>query len=79
MPMGMQTFITEGGATLSGGQRQRIVIAHRLSTIRGADRIIQVARSGLTSSPFAECVRTGWCAGASGRQRTLPSEADRGS
>jgi ATP-binding cassette subfamily C protein len=27
MPMGMHTFIMEGGGTLSGGQRQRLLIA----------------------------------------------------
>ncbi|WP_420405771.1 NHLP bacteriocin export ABC transporter permease/ATPase subunit [Nisaea sp.] len=27
MPMGMHTFLTEGGGTLSGGQRQRLMIA----------------------------------------------------
>ena len=30
MPMGMHTFITEGGGTLSGGQRQRLLIAQAI-------------------------------------------------
>jgi NHLM bacteriocin system ABC transporter ATP-binding protein len=30
MPMGMHTFISEGGLTLSGGQRQRVLIARAL-------------------------------------------------
>jgi ATP-binding cassette subfamily C protein len=30
MPMGMQTFISEGATTLSGGQRQRLMIARAL-------------------------------------------------
>ncbi len=30
MPMGMHTFIPEGGSTLSGGQRQRLLIARAL-------------------------------------------------
>lgn len=30
MPMGMQTYISEGGSTLSGGQRQRLLIARAL-------------------------------------------------
>ncbi len=32
MPMGMHTFISEGGGTLSGGQRQRLLIARALVT-----------------------------------------------
>ncbi|HUP77427.1 MAG TPA: NHLP bacteriocin export ABC transporter permease/ATPase subunit [Pirellula sp.] len=32
MPMGMHTFINEGGRTLSGGQRQRLLIARALVT-----------------------------------------------
>ncbi len=27
MPMGMQTFVSEGSATISGGERQRLMIA----------------------------------------------------
>ena len=30
MPMGMETFITEGGGSISGGQRQRILIARAI-------------------------------------------------
>ncbi|MBJ7598157.1 MAG: NHLP bacteriocin export ABC transporter permease/ATPase subunit [Candidatus Nephthysia bennettiae] len=30
MPMGMQTFIVEGGSTLSGGQRQQLLIARAI-------------------------------------------------
>ena len=32
MPMGMFTFVAEGGVTLSGGQRQRLLIARALGT-----------------------------------------------
>ncbi|REJ68239.1 MAG: NHLP bacteriocin export ABC transporter permease/ATPase subunit [Planctomycetota bacterium] len=32
MPMGMHTYLSEGGGTLSGGQRQRLLIARALST-----------------------------------------------
>ncbi|MGE0816382.1 MAG: NHLP bacteriocin export ABC transporter permease/ATPase subunit [Vicinamibacterales bacterium] len=31
-PMGMHTFVTEGGTNLSGGQRQRLLIARALAT-----------------------------------------------
>ena len=30
MPMGMHTYISEGGGTLSGGQRQRLMIARAI-------------------------------------------------
>jgi ATP-binding cassette subfamily C protein len=30
MPMGMHTFVSEGGTTLSGGQRQRLLIARAI-------------------------------------------------
>ena len=30
MPMGMHTYVSEGGGTLSGGQRQRLLIARAL-------------------------------------------------
>jgi ABC-type bacteriocin/lantibiotic exporter with double-glycine peptidase domain len=30
MPMGMHTFVAEGGSTLSGGQRQRLLIARAI-------------------------------------------------
>lgn len=32
MPMGMHTYLMEGGRTLSGGQRQRLLIARALAT-----------------------------------------------
>jgi ATP-binding cassette subfamily C protein len=32
MPMGLHTFVNEGGGTLSGGQRQRLLIARALVT-----------------------------------------------
>ena len=32
MPMGMHTFISDGGGTLSGGQRQRLLIARAIVT-----------------------------------------------
>lgn len=32
MPMGMHTFVSQGGGTLSGGQRQRLLIARALAT-----------------------------------------------
>ena len=32
MPMGMFTYVAEGGVTLSGGQRQRLLIARALAT-----------------------------------------------
>ncbi|NMB97360.1 MAG: NHLP bacteriocin export ABC transporter permease/ATPase subunit, partial [Clostridiaceae bacterium] len=31
MPMGMHTYVSEGGSTLSGGQRQRILIARAIA------------------------------------------------
>ena len=30
MPMGMHTYVSEGGGTLSGGQRQRLMIARAI-------------------------------------------------
>lgn len=37
MPMGLQTYLTEGGSTISGGQQQRILLAR---TILGNPRVI---------------------------------------
>ncbi len=37
MPMGMQTFVTEGGGGISGGQRQRLMIAR---AVCGRKRIL---------------------------------------
>ena len=39
MPMGMQTFVTEGGGGVSGGQRQRIMIAR---AVCGKRRILML-------------------------------------
>lgn len=39
MPMGMQTFVTEGGGGISGGQRQRIMIAR---AVCGKRRILML-------------------------------------
>ena len=39
MPMGMQTFVTEGGGGVSGGQRQRLMIAR---AVCGKRRILML-------------------------------------
>ena len=56
MPMGMQTFVTEGGGGVSGGQRQRIMIAR---AVCGKRRVLMLdeatsALDNLTQRHVAE-------------------------
>ncbi|MBP3866558.1 MAG: ATP-binding cassette domain-containing protein, partial [Eggerthellaceae bacterium] len=58
MPMGMQTFVTEGGGGVSGGQRQRIMIAR---AVCGKRRILMLdeatsALDNITQSKVLEAV-----------------------
>ncbi|MCW2991623.1 MAG: transporter related [Solirubrobacterales bacterium] len=56
MPMGMQTFVSEGAATLSGGQRQRLLIARGVAG-RPRILILDEATSALDNRTQAQVSR----------------------
>ncbi len=57
MPMGMFTYVAEGGVTLSGGQRQRLLIARALSS-RPAILFFDEATSALDNRTQAIVMRS---------------------
>ena len=57
MPMGMFTYVAEGGVTLSGGQRQRLLIARALSS-RPAILFFDEATSALDNRTQAVVMRS---------------------